>query len=1050
MGWLETWIGASIRHRVLVILAGLLLVVAGLVAFGAMIFDALPDLTGTQVNVVTSAPGLASTEVELLVTVPVERSLAGLPGLEELRSLSRNGISSVTAVFVEGTDLPAARLLVQGRLDAARADIPAGLPLPELGPMTTGLGEVVQFTVRSDAHSPRDLTRLFQRDIRPVLQAVRGVVEVNAWGLAPPRMEVQVDPWALALAGWTTGDFAAAVEAVLGRVAGGMQVGASDTEVVQGLMQPSTEEALEALWLRGPGGDLALRDVARVVPATEPVNGLATAAGDGECLFVMVQLLAGADALRTVDGILAALNDVQASLPEGVVLEVVYRRDRLVRAALATVARSLSEGALLVLLILLVMLGDLRAGLLVATVIPMSLLGAFIGMYALGFSGNLLSLGAIDFGMIVDGSVVLVEAVVASTGLRGTGPADRIRRRAASVAGPVLFAVGVLMLVYVPVVMMRGTEGRLFRPMAVTVLLALATALVLTFTWVPALASLMLRNHGDHETWAVRGLRRLHEPVLQGFLRRPWLAVALTLVLLGGGVVAALRLPVAFVPRLDEGDLVVQTVRLPGVPPEVAIAEATRVEQVIRRFPEVLAVGSRVGAPAMATDPMGMEEADVLIHLHPQARWRPGLTTGALVEAMEAALQADAPGAELKFTQPIEMRFNEMLQGIRTDVGVLIYGPDLDVLLDLGRQVGMVLEGLEGAADVVPPALEGQTVRVVTPDTEAMRGTGLTPRDVLGQVGMLQLGQEVGRVAVGHFLEPVVVRLDLPRSLALEDMPVPLPRGGALALGEVAAVERHAVAATVLRAGGMRRVIVEANVRGRPLSAFVAEAEAAVRTQVPLPPGYRIVWGGQMEQMREASRRTALMLPLLLMAIVALLLMALGSFRVVLLILLNVPVAITGGLWTLVAVGLPLSMPAIVGCMALTGIATMNGVVLLSRTGALHRELGARDAALASARERLRPVFTTALVAGIGFVPMALAHGVGAEIQRPLALVVIGGLVTSLLLTLVLLPSLYAIVMPRYATGAGPGSGAPPEEPGTPPSDPLPPAFPPTPAPPTP
>jgi cobalt-zinc-cadmium resistance protein CzcA len=986
----------------------------GFYAFERMTFDAFPDLTNTQVVILTSSPGLAAEEVELLVTVPVERAVTGTPGLAELRSLSRTGISSVTAVFEDGTDLYHARQLVQARLESARGDIPPGIDLPQLGPPTTGLGEVYQFSVSSDVRSLEEITRIYERDIAPRLAAISGVVEVNAWGLAQPQLEIRVDPFSLATLRLSLPEFLASVEGNLGRTAGGVQYGPTEQRVVLSDANPQTPLELEETRLLLSERALRLGDMSRVRLGRRPTNGLASADGTGEQIYAVVQLLAGADALQVVRDVRERMVGIQASIPDDVRIDVVYDRERLVMSTLHTVARSLIEGGIFVLLVLLLMLGDLRAGLIVASVIPLSMLGAFTGMYFLGFSGNLMSLGAIDFGMVVDGSVVVIESIIAAQVAGDKDLRDTVIGRTQSVGVPVLFAVGILVLVYVPVVAMQGTEGRLFRPMAVTVLLALGTALVLTFTWVPAIASLLIRPSGHHQTPLVRWMDRAYVPVLTTMLKRPGMAATFAAGLIGTSVAIGSTMGIEFVPRLDEGDLVLQTARLPSITRDLALSEATRIERLLRDIPEVQRIASRIGAPAMATDPMGIEEADMIVHLRPRDEWTNAHSSEELVAQMEALVEEFAPGAELKFTQPIEMRFNELLQGIRTDVGVIVYGADLETLLELGSQIAVALESVDGAADVVAPSQEGVPALRIHPNNDMLAQLGLTADDIFMQVRSLVQGQQVGEVIRGQFRDPVVVQFDIPVGFPIEQTPIVLPSGRSVPLEVVADTEYRVGPVSINRQAGSRRAIVECNVRGRDIGSFVAAAQQAVNDGVVLPEGYWIEWGGKMEQMRQAARRTAMMIPALLVAIFLILFFVLGGARVAGLILLNIPVAVSGGVIMLKVLGMPISMSAIVGFIALAGIAVMNGIVMLARTRELHRTMDAMSASRQAGIERMRPVMTTALVAGIGFLPMALAHGSGAEVQRPLAVVVIGGLITSLMLTLVLLPSLYALVMKRY------------------------------------
>jgi heavy metal efflux system protein len=1008
--WLIHWlIGASVRNRAFVFVGVIAFALLGLYTVTHIKFDAFPDLTNVQVQIVTSSAGMSAEEVEKLVTVPIERSLGGVPGLVQVRSKSRTGISAINAIFSDDVDVWHARQLVKERLDAAKQEIPPSAGSPEIGPPSTGLGEVYQFIIKSDARPIADMYRLFERDVAPRLRSVPGVVEVNAWGGGRPQLDVVVDPWRLAARGMTMGQVEQALGEQIGRASGGAIPRGAEQTLLQASANPTTPDQLAGLLLsrEASGQAVLVSDVAMPREGRSLTVGMGSADGGGEAIFAMVQMLAGADALAVVDLVDARMAEIKSTLPEDVQIEIVYRRDTLVDNTLHTVKKSLLEGGLLVILVLLILLGDVRAGLIVASVIPLSMLGAFVGLAWSGYSGNLMSLGAIDFGLVVDGSIVIVETIVAlelgKDGVLGEAVVERARK----VSGPVMFAVGILILVYVPILALWGTEGKLFKPMALTVLFALVTSLVLSFTYVPALAATIIRPHGDHNTRLMSALLKLYSPALEAAVRKPlWMAgaaaglVAISLVVLS-------NMGVEFVPRLQEGDLVVQTRRLPSISPEQALREATRVEHVLREFPEVLAVGSRTGAPAVATDPMGMEEADILVRLAPRDQWVTAKDTEGLMSAIAARLEIEAPGAQFTFTQPIEMRFNEMLEGVTGDVGIKIFGPELSTLLQLSDKIAQEVSGMEGAADVAKPAMEGAPTIQLQLDGAKLARHGVSAAEVFALVTAAQRGVEVAQVVRGEFRDPVVLRLDEAALRHVERIPVVTRSGISIPLGELAEVIEAPRPAVITREGGSRRVTVEMNVRGRDLGSFVQEAQRRVGA-IALPPGYRIDWGGKYEQLKEATRRMGVLIPGVLFLILGILYGAFGRWRPTLLIFLNVPVAISGGVLILWARGLPISMPALVGCIALFGLAVMNGIVLVSRTQELHMSMGAREAATRSARERLRPVLTTALVAALGFVPMALATGVGSEVQRPLATVVIGGLVTSTVLTLLVLPALYA------------------------------------------
>jgi len=1008
-------IEASVRNRWFVIVGVLVFAVLGVRSFMTATFDAFPDLTNVQVQVLTSSAGMSSEEIEKLVTAPIERAMGGLPGMANLRSKSRAGISAVTVVFEDGTDLWRARQLVKERLDLARDDIPEAAGIPEIAPPSTGLGEVYQFTVRAEGMPTHELYRVFQRQIAPRLRSVPGVVEVNAWGGGAPQLELHLDPFALAAHGVSLLDLRAQLEGGFGVSSGGALIDGAEQILTRGRANPTRPEQLEDMTIQtNAGAAVRLGSLGTAREGGALTVGMGSADGRGEAMFVMVQLLAGADALSTVRAIREKTEEVKQSLPAGIEMEMIYDREKLVGSSLATVAKSLTEGGLLVILVLFLLLGDFRAGLLTASIIPLSMLGAFMGLNALGYSGNLMSLGAIDFGLIVDGTIVVTESIVALTAARSGAFGEAVADRAKRVAKPVVFAVGILILVYTPILLMWGVEGKLFRPMALTVLLALTTALILTFTYVPAMASWLLKPRGDHRSWLEQRLQRLYRPVLRWFMGRPGLAAAVSAILIALSVLLGGSLGVEFTPRLEEGDIVVQTARLPSLSPEQALRESTRVETILGQFPEVIRVASRTGAPAVATDPMGLEEADILVQLKPKTEWTTASTLNGLMAAMAERLEAEAPGAAFAYTQPIEMRFNELLQGVTSDVGVKIYGDDMDVLLDLAADVAARLARVPGAADVTPPVQEGAPLYDVAIDEERRAFFGMPREAVLATVQTLQRGLPVGKAIRGEYRDDIVLKLDY--DLPLDDLPLVLPNGRAVPLGDIADVGYAESPNVIQREGGSRRVAVLANVRGRDLAGFVQAAQAAV-ADLEIPPGYWIAWSGKYEQLRQAATRMAIIIPGVLFLIMGVLYTAFQNWRASFLIFLNIPVAASGGFMLLWLRDLPISLSAAVGFIALFGIAVMNGIVMISRVLELNRDTPAAQAASESALERFRPVVMTAAVAGIGFLPMALARGVGAEVQRPLATVVIGGLITCTLLTLLVLPSLYARIFAKPRKG---------------------------------
>ncbi|MEZ4409329.1 MAG: CusA/CzcA family heavy metal efflux RND transporter [Polyangiales bacterium] len=1020
---LDRVIGFSVRHRGLVLLATLALIAAGVWAFLSLPIDAVPDLTGVQVQVLTASPTLGPLDVERLVTAPAERALAGIPGARELRSISRQGVSAITVVFDDGVSPWTARQLVFERLPAARQSIPAALGAPELGPMTTALGEVYQFEVRGEGRSLAELREILDWQIAPRLRFVPGVIEVNAFGGELRTYEVSADPRRLAALGVTFDALFRAVEGANRVVGGGQILRGPERVLVRGEGLVSGLDDLRRAPVAVHGGvALPLREVADVRFAPMLRQGASTRDGRGEVVVGMAMMLVGENSRAVAQAVDRAARDIERSLPRGVRIEPFYDRTTLVQRTIHTVRRSLVEGAALVVVALFLMLRNLRAGLIGASMIPLCMMAAFIGMRAVGVSGNLMSLGAIDFGLVVDGAIIVIEnavhhLAVAHAGLRR--PLDRRERDLAVVAaarevrGATAFGELIIALVYVPVLALEGVEGRMFRPMALTVLFALAGAFVLSLTFVPAAASLLLPSRvEDRPSPAVRLAEWAFHPALRWTLARPLVTLAVAVALTAGGALLASRLGSEFVPQLDEGALVIEVVRQPSVSLEESVRQTALIERVLRRFSEVVTVVSKTGRPEIANDPMGAEQSDVFVMLRPRAA-ESSRDREALVGRMSSALRAALPGIAFGFSQPIQMRTNELVSGARADVAVRVSGDDLGELARLGERVVRLLSRVPGATDVRVDRLSGLPVLRVVVDREVALRRGVSVDEVLRVVDAVG-GVTVGEVIEGSRRFPLRVRLaDAARDNvdAVRRLPIRLPDGSLAQLGELARVERVDEPNIINRESGQRRLVVQANVRGRDLGGFVDEAQARARS-LRLPPGYHLSWGGQFENLARARARLAVVVPIVLALIFGLLYATFGEPGPAALIFLNVPVSAVGGVVALALRGMPLSISAGVGFIALFGVAVLNGLVLVAQVRAHRAEgLDARRAAEEGAHRRLRPVLTTALVATLGFLPMALATGAGAEVQRPLATVVIGGLVTATALTLLVLPTL----MVRFA-----------------------------------
>ncbi|MEI6223903.1 MAG: CusA/CzcA family heavy metal efflux RND transporter [Deltaproteobacteria bacterium] len=1017
----------SVQHRVLVVATTLALMVLGAMVGVFLKFDALPDTTNNQVLVLTRAPGLTPEEVERLVTRPIEVGLGGLPGLIEQRSLSRYGISSVTAVFEDGVDTYRARQMVQERLTGL--SFPPGVSSPELGPVTGGLGEIFHFTLDSPRRSPSELLEIAQFKVAPMIRSVPGIVEVNTWGGEQRVLEVKADPMRMAARGVSLDDVRIALEQATGTAPGASLPAGSGQTLLRAVALPKNAGDLGYALVFRHGSEVnpvRLAEVAEISMGSSTRIGAATENGKGETVYVMAQMLRGENALDVMKRLKKQMVEVRKAVPEDVYVDVVYDRSKLVEGTLLTVFKNLLEGGLLVIAVLFLMLGSWRAGLLVASAIPLSMLGATAAMVALDIPGNLMSLGALDFGLIVDGAVVMVEAVFHGVNRSAYPVGDRKRSRAmwvshvekvtGTVAQPVFFSVLIILLVYVPVLSLTGVDGKMFRPMALTVVFALAASLVLSLTFIPAATALFLRPKDVPEKtpFLVRWIEKGYLPLLNASAARPWAVAVASVVLLAVGGVFFARAGSEFVPQLDEGDLVLQTTRAADVSLETAISEAGKLEAVMmEKVPEVKEVVSRIGSPAVATDIMGLEQADVFVLLKPKEKWRPGVDKARIIADIEKAAKTVNASAELSFTQPIQMRFNELLGGSVADVTISLYGDDLAELDRLGARIAEVAGKVPGAADtrvMAPPVVSLLEVR--PRPLEASRA-GFTVKGLLEAVQSIRTGLEVGATYDGALRVPILLRLGGgANAFTLADFTVPGANGGLVPLGRVADVEMTTSPSLVSRPNGGRRIVVGFNVRGADLGTVVEQAEKAVAAEVKMPRGYRVEWGGQYETLVAAKRRLAIVIPAVLALIVAVLLFAFRRLKPALLIFLNVPFASVGGMIVLALRGMPVSISAAVGFIALSGIAVLNGVVLMSRLLSLEEEgKGPAEAALGAARERARPVLMTALVAALGFVPMMLASGVGAEVQRPLATVVVGGLFTSTLLTLLVLPSLYPVLI---------------------------------------
>ncbi|WP_437573708.1 efflux RND transporter permease subunit [Sorangium sp. So ce887] len=1022
-----TW---SLRHRLLVILASIGLALAGVLALRRLPIDAFPDTTPVQVQINTVAPALAPVEIERQITAPVEQAISGLPRLEEVRSLSRFGLSQVTARFEDDTDIYLARQVVMERLQTVT--LPKGIERPELGPVATGLGEVFHYVVTGKGKSLSELRTVHDWVIAPQLRSVRGVAEVNAWGGDERQIQVLVDPAELTGRGLSLHDLSGALERNNANVGGGSLDQAGESSLIQGIGIATRVSDIEDIVVAARGGaPIRVRDVAQVVEGREIRRGAVTADGQREVVLGLGFMLMGENSHDVTTRLKARLSEVKKSLPEGVDVAVVYDRTELIDRVLGTVKRNLIEGALLVVAVLFAFLGNLRAGLIVASAIPLSMLFAFDLMLRAGVAGSLMSLGAIDFGLVVDSSVIMVENSVRrlseEPGDRST--TDVVRDASLEVRKPTMFGELIIMIVYLPILALEGAEGKLFRPMALTVIFALVGSMILSLTLMPVLASLLLPRHMKaRENALVRLLKRAYRPVLQLALQWRWAVLAGAALLLGNAVFLATRLGAEFVPRLREGTLVANTVRLSGVSVGESIRYGTQLERVLLdRFPdEIERVWTRTGTAEVATDPMGLELSDMFITLRPREAWKRAATQDELVQAMESEL-AGMPGMRVIYTQPIEMRVNEMVAGIRADLGVKLFGDDFDTLKQKAREIEAVLKKIPGAADVVTEQVTGQPVLEIEVDRAAIGRHGIAAADVLEVVEALG-AREVGQLQEGERRFPVVLRIDdryREDPTSIGRILVTSAGGERIPLARLAKIRTAEGPTAIHREWAKRRIVVQANVRGRDVGTYVEEARARLDREVELPPGYYVRFGGQFEHLERAQARLLVVVPVALGLILLLLYFTYGRLLDAVRVFTGVPFAAIGGVVALWLRGLPFSISAGVGFVALSGVAVLGDMVLVSTIRQLTAAgMPVRAAIELAAERRLRPVLMTALVASLGFVPMALNTGVGAEVQRPLATVVIGGVISSTLLTLLVLPVLYSVAGGRLRTGAAGEPGA--------------------------
>lgn len=1014
---LHRLIDFSLKYRFLIIVLTLLAVAVGFYDLRRLPIDAVPDITPNQVLVLTQAPGLAPVEVEKFITFPVETAMSGLPGITDIRSVSRFGLSVVYIYFQEDMDIYFVRRLVMERLPEAQNLIPPGFGSPEMGPISTGLGEIYQFDVSGKGYSLMQLRSILDWDIAFQLRTVPGVVEVNSYGGELKTYEVQLEADKLIAYKLSPEQIVQALERNNFSTGGAYIEHNQEQEVIrgEGLIQNLDDIANIVVAATPDGTPIYIRNLADVAFAPLVRQGAVTRDGRGEVVTGVVMMLIGENSRAVAQRAAAKLKEIQKALPPGVKIDSYYDRTELVRKTIHTVSKNLTEGAILVIAVLLLILGNLRGGLIVASAIPLSMLFAFTGMVYAKVSGNLMSLGAIDFGLIVDGSVVMIENIMRKLAEKKAenpgNPTATILEAGREVARPIFFAVGIIIIVYLPILSLQGVEGKMFRPMAITVILALSAALLLSLSLMPVLASLFFRKGAkDHETWIMRKINQYYLPLLRKATARPRLTASISGAVFLASVLVALTMGAEFIPRLDEGTIAIQAWRLPSVALSESIKDTTMAEKTLKEFPEVVTVISRTGVGEIPTDPMGIETSDIYVILKPREQWKTAKDRNGLIAAFDRALNQNVPGTIFSYSQPIELRMQELIAGVRSDIAIQLYGEDLDVLKEKADRIVEVVSRIRGAADTKAEQISGLPYLRVRIGRAAIARYGINASQILDVVEMMG-GKVVGQVLEGQrrfILQVRFQKQDRDNLDRISNLKVADPQGRLIPISQLAKINVEEGPAQISRENFHRRIAVETNVRGRDIASFVSEAQRAIAANVKLPPGYWIEWGGQFENLQRASERLAVVVPLALFLIFFLLYMTFNAAKPALLIFLNVPIAATGGVFALVLRGMPFSIAAGVGFIAVSGVAVMNGVVLLTHILDLRQEgLPLTEATERGASEKMRAMIMAPLVAGLGFLPMALSTSSGAEVQRPLATVVIGGLVTSTLLTLMVLPTIY-------------------------------------------
>ena len=1026
-------IAFSIKQKMIVGFCVLILILAGIYSAIQLPIDAVPDITNNQIQVITSSPTLSTSEIERFITYPIEISMKSIPNVVEMRSISKFGISVVTIVFEDKIDIYFARNLVFQKLQEAQENIPEGLGKPEMAPVSTGLGEIYQYVVRPENQNDTSFSYTELREIQDwivkrQLLGTDGVAEINSFGGFEKQYHVHIQPDALTNYNITLSEVYDAVTKNNSNVGGGYIEKQSDQYSIRGIGLIEKMEDLQNVVVKTEHGTpIYLKQIAKVEYGKGLRVGAVTQDGKGEVVTGIVMMLKGANSREVAQRVHEKIEEIKPSLPKGITIDEFYNRENLIDKTIATVERNLIEGGIIVILVLLLLLGNLRAGFIVASVIPLSMLFALIMMNVFNVSGNLMSLGAIDFGLIVDGAVIIVESVIViiaakihlnKKALEKAEMNETVFNATSGIIKSAIFGVLIILIVYLPIFALGGIEGKMFKPMAFTVGFALVGALILSLTYVPMMCSLILkRNMSEKETIAdkiINSIKRVYIPVLEFALKTKTLVISIAVVMLIISLLIFTRLGSEFIPKLDEGDIAFNMVRLQGISLTESVNIQTKMEKVLmEKFPEVKTVVTKTGAPEIATDPMGIEFGDAIVILKPKEEWVSAETKEELIEKMQKELTL-IPGIGLSFSQPIELRFNELLSGARGDIAIKIFGDDLSILTEKGDEVFKIMAAIDGAEDISVQKLEGLPQLQIKINRDKIALYGINVDDVNDVIETALAGKGAGVIFEGDRKFDIIVKYDdeYKRDInSVGNILVAAPSGMKIPLSQLADIDIKEGPAEITRDNGKRRIVIQSNVRGRDIGSFVEELKSKIGANVQMPPGYIVEYGGQFKNLESASTRLLIAVPVALLFIFALLFVAFNSIKQGLLVFSGVPFAIVGGIMALLARGMPFSISAGVGFIALFGVAVLNGIVMIAYFNKLEEEgvNNIHDRIVKGTGARLRPILMTALVASFGFIPMAISHGAGAEVQRPLATVVVGGLISSTILTLIVLPVLYGI-----------------------------------------